>query len=283
MSGGREKLNNFSKLKSIVGSGIKEKAARFKKARADRINQDAKSNGVIEESPQTAPSRSNNKQSSRKIMPQYGQNNLQIDDAGDQQESEVVITIDVKKQNEIEEGKLFNWLCRTFPNCINPRSKKPLKIGINDDIQLEYKNVYGSDVDQFILSRVIKRYVGDQKYQQAVIEHAQRYDLQGNVNAAFSEEHLSHAKERLEELKFKANLRAQGIDVRQYYEDKAKKEMQDREAKRLEEDLALIKVKKEASDTEIHSADVNLENTPDKNVSSSDITNDNEGEGKTGE
>ncbi|MDC0535704.1 ProQ/FINO family protein, partial [Francisellaceae bacterium] len=176
----------------------------------------------------------NQNQSMHKVMPQYGHKHQIHSIEQDQSSEEIVIEVDVKKQNAIAERRVFNWLCRSFPDCFNPKAKKPLKIGISDDIQAQYNQVYGVPVDQFILSRVLKRYVGDQNYQKSVIEHKQRFDLNGKPVEDFTEAHLEHAAKRLEELKFKANLRAQGIDIRQYYEEKAKNEAAEREKQELE-------------------------------------------------
>ena len=255
MSGGREKLNNFSKLKAIVSSGIKEKAARFKKAREERINQDDTDNKGDKRQvrPKQHINQSKN-QSTQKVMPQYGQKQQTHSIDQDQSGEEIVIKVDVKKQNAIAESQVFNWLCRTFPNCFNPKAKKPLKIGISDDIQVHYSQDFGVPVDQFILSRVLKRYVGDQNYQKSVIEFKQRFDLQGKAVEDFSDAHLEHAAKRLEELKFKADLRAQGIDVRQYYEEKAKKEAEEDKNSENENSIKKLPEDSDSDDEEYDSA-----------------------------
>lgn len=229
MSEGREKLNNFSKLKSIVSSGIKEKAARFKKTRDDRLQNTDKTSSQKHppvKKPEKTRRQSQHTQTvtsgNQKVMPQYGQKQHSIDQQqqNDQGSEEIVVNVGTDDQNDHAERQLFAWLCQTFPKCFNPRYKKPLKIGISDDIQVQYQQAYKLPVDQYTLSRVLKRYVGDQKYQHSVLKHKQRYDLQGRPVESFTEAHLAHAQQRLEELQFKAKLRAQGIDVRQYYQEK---------------------------------------------------------------
>ena len=279
MSEGREKLSNFSRLKSMLGPGLKEKKARMQKARGERLPADNAEQASETPGQQKArpardtrqkPSQQGRKaaqkaagkaqgkggkaqqprqtggaqprsaeQSGRKRMPQYGQGlenpMADISQANDQEE--LVVKVDVRKQTDAAARELFGWLCRTFPRCFNPRYKKPLKIGINDDIQAEYQRYYQMPADPQILGQVLKRYVGDQKYQKAVLEHQQRYDLYGTAVESFSEQHLAHARQRLEELQFKADLRARGIDVRAYYEQKAREEaQQESEASTLQQE-----------------------------------------------
>ena len=166
-------------------------------------------------------------------MPQYGQKmDIQADfDQMNNAEAveEVVVTVDAKKQVQMDERRLFNWLCKRFPRCFNPKSKRPLKIGISDDIELMFKNENQTDVDQMALRRALRRYVGDQNYQRAILEHKARFDLKGNSVEAMTPEHLAHAEARLAELKEKAEFRKQGGTNLEFYEIK-KKEKEEREA-----------------------------------------------------
>ena len=84
-----------------------------------------------------------------------------------------------------------------FPKCFNSKDKRPLKIGINDDIENIYQNEHFLPINRYILHNVIKRYVGDSSYQQAVIELKKRFDLNGKTVEHLSDEHIEHAKKCL--------------------------------------------------------------------------------------
>nr|WP_119344606.1 ProQ/FINO family protein [Facilibium subflavum] len=251
MSDGRDKLHDFSLLKSLVGGkSIKDKTDRMRKA-----HEDAKKRGGAVHSVQDraasgskAASKGGRAQSSKNMqarqqtrqarvnqsrspfcMPQFGQKQpaeLTVEAPGDQSE-QIVIEIDVAKQRAKEEQRLFKWLCQRFPKCFNPRDKRPLKIGISDDIETVYQNEHFAPVDQYVLRNVIKRYVGDTRYQRSVLDYKQRFDLYGKPVEDFSPEHLEYAQKRLDEIAEKAQLRAQGIDIKAYYQQKRQMEQQE--------------------------------------------------------
>ncbi len=156
-------------------------------------------------------------------MPQYGQKQheeLTIEMPDIEQQDEIIVEIDLQKELYKEEQRLFKWLCLRFPKCFNPKDKHPLKIGISEDIEVIYYNEHFARVDQYILKKVIKRYVGDTRYQRSVLEHKQRFNLYGKPVESFSDEHVAYAKQRLDEIAEKAYLRSQGIDIKTYYQQK---------------------------------------------------------------
>ncbi|GGF99474.1 MULTISPECIES: ProQ/FINO family protein [Cysteiniphilum] len=237
MSDGRNKLNDFSLLKSLVGGkSIKDKTDRLRKAHAAKRNEpsDTKApsstprpNTATKQAPQTRQERVNQQRTPFR-MPQYGQKQHEelVVDMPDAQEDELIIEIDLQKELYKEEQRLFKWLCARFPKCFNPRDKRPLKIGISDDIEVIYYNEHFSPIDQYVLKKVIKRYVGDTRYQRSVLEHKQRFNLYGKPVESFSDDHVAYAKQRLDEIAEKAYLRSQGIDIKTYYQQKREQEKQ---------------------------------------------------------
>lgn len=237
MSEGRDKLNDFSLLKSLVGesklaqkpnrSGVKHPAQGANKSRKpnERRN-NPKPQRVMTSQVQDMTVR----------IPQYGQvinpeiiAELENPVANQEQ---VVVSVDVDKEKAKEEQRLFKWLCKRFPKCFNPKEKKPLKVGISQDIEVIYHNEFFAPVDQYILRNVLRRYVGDTRYQQAVFDLKQRYDLYGKVVEDLAPNHVDYAKRRLEEIAEKAELRAKGINIREYYAEKRAKAKAEREAQK---------------------------------------------------
>lgn len=236
MSDGRNKLNDFSLLKSLVGGkSIKDKTDRLRKAHAaKRSNESSEKKAIgsalrqstdIKQAPQTRQERVNQPRTPFR-MPQYGQKQHQelTVDIPESQKDELIIEINLQKELCKEEQRLFKWLCMRFPRCFNPYDKRPLKIGVSDDIEIIYHNEHFAPVNQHILKKVIKRYVGDTRYQRSVLEHKQRFNLYGKPVEPFSDEHIAYAKQRLDEIAKKAYLRSQGIDIKTYYQQKLDQE-----------------------------------------------------------
>ena len=222
MSDGRNKLNDFSLLKSLVGnSSSKNKKNNFDSRKQDKsIHTNAKRNK------KSFQKKSTPSQKTKLRIPQYRQKQTDLSaqlplKKSENTTEEIVVYINVEKQKLKDESLLFAWLCQRFPKCFNPKDKRPLKIGISDDIEKIYQNEYLVPVDQSILHNVIKRYVGDTRYQRAVIEHKKRFDLTGKAVEHFSDEHVEYAQKRLAEIAEKAKLRAQGIDIKTYYQQKS--------------------------------------------------------------
>ena len=239
MSDGRDKLNDFSLLKSLIGNRTTKNKKNRSCTRADTVSANGKDKKNYPEvggqekfvnlntrrNKNSLQRKSNPYPKTKLRMPQYGQkhtnefSNESLPEAPKEQQ-EIVIYIDAEKQRLKDEHLLFTWLCQRFSKCFNPKDKRPLKIGISDDIEKIYQNEYRMHIDQYILHNVIKRYVGDTRYQRAVIEHKKRFDLNGTVVDYFSNEHLDYAQKRLDEIAEKAKLRAQGVDIKTYYQQK---------------------------------------------------------------
>lgn len=208
MSDGRKKLSAFEQLKSLVKGKKKETAG--------------SSRQTGEKNPESGQSKRHsggqqhyNSQSMR--TPQYGQKmarQTQNPRLEVKPQEAVTVSVNIQDQMEVESRRLFGWLCRNFPNCFSPKSKRPLKVGINDDIVKAFLERTHRQIHFGVLTRVLRRYVGDQAYQKAILEHQKRYNLLGEAIEEISAEHLEHAEARLEELKEKARLRAAGIDPR---------------------------------------------------------------------
>ncbi len=295
MSDGRDKLNDFSLLKSLVGGkSIKEKTERMRKAHAEAKERNAKvphaKRAKAESTEQNAKPATQrhskhtkstrqervNQQRTPFRMPQFGQKQHDelVVELPEEAAEAVVISINPEKQQFKEEQRLFKWLCQRFPKCFNPKDKRPLKIGISQDIEVIYQNEHFAPVDQYILRNVLKRYVGDTRYQRAVLEHKMRFNLQGMPVDDYAEEHISYAKQRLEEIAEKAELRAQGIDIKEYYQKKREQERLEKEAelKSKEDDENTLKIsestntKREEKALDVTSAasDVSTDDKADK-------------------
>ena len=226
MSDGRNKLNDFSLLQSLLGgsSKIEEKTSRMKQARDKNITKN-KANHKL-------PAKSVENSDDVFIrIPQYGHriNNKIVDELENpnaQGSEELIITVDVEKERQKEEAKLFKWLCTRFSKCFNPINKKPLKIGISDDIEVIYQNEKFSPIDKMVLRNVLKRYVGDTRYHKAVFELKQRFNLQGQPVEDYAPEHVDYSKRRLDEIAEKAEFRAKGLTMKDYYEHKKQQQEQ---------------------------------------------------------
>ena len=228
MSDGRDKLGNFSLLKSLVGnSKLNDNVNKIKQKFYSSNNTEnigTKNNQVKKKHALHQKTMLTEIQGEKVRIPQYGQTistqfiNELINPSP--AEEELIIKIDTNKEQEKEESRLFKWLCIRFSNCFNPVNKKPLKVGISDDIEILYQREFLKPIDRHILRNVLRRYVGDTRYQQAVFNHKQRYDLQGKVSEILADNHIEYAERRLQEIAEKAQLRAQGINIKEYYENK---------------------------------------------------------------
>jgi ProP effector len=222
MSDGRNKLNDFSLLQSLLGgsSKIEEKTSRMKQARDKNITKNKTSSN-----PSRIPSKNEDRDTSFIRIPQYGHrinnkvvNELQNPQLEDTQE--IVIKVDVEKERQKEEAKLFKWLCKRFPRCFDPMNKKPLKVGISEEIEIIYQNEHFAPIDKLVLRNVLRRYVGDTRYHKAVFELKQRFNLQGQPVEDYAPEHIDYSKRRLDEIAEKAEFRAKGLTMKDYYEYK---------------------------------------------------------------
>ena len=224
MSEGRNKLNDFSLLQSLIGgsSKIEEKTSRMRKARDANISKSNDEKKIVKKPVNVE---SDDRDSSFIRIPQYGHrinnnivNELQSPKAGNAEE--LVIKVDVAKEKEKEEARLFKWLCTRFPKCFNSINKKPLKIGISGEIEIIYHNENFAPVDALVLKNVLRRYVGDTRYHKAVFELKQRFDLNGQPVEDYAPEHIEYSKRRVDEIAEKAEFRAKGLSMKDYYDHK---------------------------------------------------------------
>lgn len=234
MSDGRNKLNDFSLLQSLLGgsSKIEEKTSRMKQARDKNVSKNMANKSV------NRPNTKNTDDDTFIRIPQYGHriNNKVISELENPisvDNEELVIKVDVAKEREKEEARLFKWLCTRFSRCFDPINKKPLKIGISDEIEVIYQNENFAAIDKMVLRNVLKRYVGDTRYHKAVFELKQRFNLQGQPVEDYAPEHVEYSKRRLDEIAEKAEFRAKGLSMKDYYE--YKKQQQEEEIKTEEQ------------------------------------------------
>ena len=203
MSSGRNSLNDFSLLKSLI--------------RVKESKQNNKFNKVV-----TIKNKSNKLKEEKKSSVNRLFKAINIDKKSSaiplEQKGYFEVQIDVKKESQKEEKRLLQWLCYRFPGCFNLSKKKPLKVGISEDIKIIYQHENFFPVDEYTLGKVLKRYVGDVAYQKSVIFYKRRFDLFGRPLDFFDDNHVDYANNRLIEIAEKAKLRAQGISIKEYYE-----------------------------------------------------------------
>lgn len=227
MSEGRNKLNDFSLLQSLLGgsSKIEEKTSRMKQARDKNISK----NKSIPKP--TVAKKVEERDTSFIRIPQYGHriNNKIVDELQNPQledNQEILVTVDIEKERQKEEARLFKWLCHRFPKCFDPINKKPLKIGISEEIEIIYQNENYAPVDKMVLRNVLRRYVGDTRYHKAVFDLKQRFNLQGQPVEDYAPEHVEYSKKRLDEIAEKAEFRAKGLSMKDYYEYKKQQQQE---------------------------------------------------------
>ena len=110
-------------------------------------------------------------------------------------------------------NQTIELLCREFPACFVQfeRRRRPLKVGIVDDIQARL----GDQVDRELLRRALRFYVGNLHYRMAQQPGAPRIDLAGNACGTVSEaDAISAAKDvaRRAETKQQQMLRTPPIE-----------------------------------------------------------------------
>ena len=192
MSIGRDKLNDFSLLQSLVGE---------KKISVTNKSQITKDH-LTRHHRKVAKTLSSSKQKPIFCMPQFGQKQRRKITVEPPKKSldETVISINIWKQHLKEERRIFRWLCQRFPKCFCPKNKRPLKIGISKDIEIIYQREHFAPIDPYILRNVLRRYVSDMSYHDSVLKYKMRFNLEGAAVEEYKEEHIAYAKRRLEEI-----------------------------------------------------------------------------------
>lgn len=94
------------------------------------------------------------------------------------------------------------WLAERFPACFDLKRRRPLKIGISQDlIALQQEELGGMD-----LKRAIRRYCTHPRYRKMLKEGAIRIDLQGQPAGVVTAEEAENARAQLE----RTNARREG-------------------------------------------------------------------------
>ena len=96
---------------------------------------------------------------------------------------------------------LLKTLCEKYPKCFNLKDRKPLKIGIDEDILQENSNINTEN-----LKKAIGYYCGNIHYHGSFAESTHRIDLNGKpcqIIDAPHKDNASHAYNRLKK-KFSA-------------------------------------------------------------------------------
>ena len=100
------------------------------------------------------------------------------------------------RKNERVQSALV-WLHETYPLAFHKTEKKPLKVGILQDIFL---NLTEASPSKTAIRDALTYYTGSPSYQKAVLEQPLRYDLNGTVVGEVEEEQKAHATKRQEDM-----------------------------------------------------------------------------------
>lgn len=94
---------------------------------------------------------------------------------------------------------LIQKLCELFPNTFSINERKPLKIGISKEILgLMKEGGWGSGL---ALRKALNWYVNRQAYHKAILDHAHRFDLEGNPVEEITPDQKGHAQDMLDKIK----------------------------------------------------------------------------------
>lgn len=98
---------------------------------------------------------------------------------------------------------IIGFLCETFPMCFfKGNDVKPLKIGIFRDVADRLNG--DQRVSNRYLRIALRHYTNSWRYLSAVVEEAQRVDLDGQEVETVSAQHAEHAAQQLKESKERA-------------------------------------------------------------------------------
>jgi sRNA-binding protein len=92
-------------------------------------------------------------------------------------------------------GGAFRYLYTTYPAAFHAKTKKPLKIGILDDIVAALTPEQPTKAH---IQKAVCYYVGDVWYQRSVVEQDVRYDLHGKAAGTVTADQKTHAAELIE-------------------------------------------------------------------------------------
>ena len=102
-----------------------------------------------------------------------------------------------RKKMRMEDRKLIDRLIEAFPAAFAIRHRKPLKLGVRDDlVPWAEKN----DISTSKLSRAIRHYVSSKTYLKGTLENTHRVDLEGNLAEEVTDENRKYAEGKLKEI-----------------------------------------------------------------------------------
>ena len=99
--------------------------------------------------------------------------------------------ISFKKNERVQ--KAIIWLYESYPNVFHKTEKKPLKIGILQDI---FAMLTETSPSKTAIRDALTFYTGNSGYQKAVLEQPLRYDLNGVEVSEIEEKHKTYATKR---------------------------------------------------------------------------------------
>ena len=90
-------------------------------------------------------------------------------------------------------SKVQTWLMETYPAVFNTDTPKPLKRHVCADLRLQCPN----SVTDHQLKAVLRAWTGRRIYLENILNHDQRYDLQGDTVEDIRPEHKEYARKQL--------------------------------------------------------------------------------------
>ena len=104
-----------------------------------------------------------------------------------------------QKAKRAKFNRTLRWLNETFPNCFSKDAPKPLKIKIEADLFTAIKE--NDEFSNLNIRNALSFYTSRLAYQESFLTHTHRVGLEGNDAEILEEQHLDHAKKRIEEIK----------------------------------------------------------------------------------
>ena len=106
---------------------------------------------------------------------------------------------------------LIGVLAERFSACfaINPRYRRPLKIGIHHDIAAQF----GDTISPRVIAAALRIYVSNSKYLKALVAGADRVDLNGVPAGTVTAEHANIAKAQYERRREKQKAKQKQLAV----------------------------------------------------------------------
>jgi len=118
-----------------------------------------------------------------------------MNDTAQEPQTEISNTQKRKLTVQLAYSLLGNELPQYYPQCFNKKALKPLKVGINDDIQAEHP-----ELDERVISMALTIHCRHKLYLQAFTEGSHRINLLGEEITPVDAEEIEHSQILLQQM-----------------------------------------------------------------------------------